>query len=101
MTQTLVTIVVSIFASTGFWAFVSLLVQRHDAKLNARDKILLGLAQKQIIEDAEHYLAQGYITAAQYKSLNEYLYRPYKELGGNGTAEKIMMKIDKLEFKEG
>ena len=32
----------------------------------------------------------------EYDNLKNYLYEPYKKLGGNGTAERVMDEIDKL-----
>lgn len=42
------------------------------------------------------YIHRGYITKEEYDDLNAYLYDPYKEAGGNGSAEKVMMDVQKL-----
>ena len=34
-------------------------------------------------------------------SLYNYLYLPYKELGGNGTAERMLNEVKKLPIKRG
>lgn len=31
-----------------------------------------------------------------YENLYDYIYLPYKALGGNGTAEKVMKDVDNL-----
>ena len=35
----------------------------------------------------------------EYDNLKNYLYEPYKKLGGNGTAERVMDEVDKLPIK--
>ena len=70
--------VLAIFASTGFWTFVMMMVQRHDAKTNNRDKILLGLAHERICSLSEEYIKEGSILESDYESLHDYLYVPYK-----------------------
>ena len=35
----------------------------------------------------------------EYEDLIHYLYDPYVELGGNGSAEKVMQEIKKLPMK--
>ena len=98
--ETMVTIILSIFASSGFWAFVTFALQRKDEKRDSRDKILMGIARRQILLDAEIHFARGYITPDDYNELNDYLYQPYKALGGNGSAERVMSQVKQLPHKE-
>lgn len=95
-----VTIVCAIFASTGFWAFITYLIQRHDTRESAESQVLKGLAHDRICSLADEYLKQGYITQDQYKNINDYLYQPYKRLGGNGTAEKVMKEVTALPLRK-
>ena len=44
-------------------------------------------------------IQRGWITKDEFENLNDYLYRPYEELGGNGTAEKIMQEVRKLPLR--
>lgn len=94
--QTIATIVVSIFASGGFWAFLTHLMQRKDMKDSAETKMLKGLGHDRICHLGAKYIKQGCITRDDYENLHDYLYKPYKLLGGNGTAEKIMKDVEKL-----
>ena len=98
--QTILTIVCSVFASTGFWAFVTYLIQRHDRKDNLELKMLKGLAHDRICYLSETYVKRGWLTRDEYENLHDYLYLPYKDLGGNGTAEKLMHEVDKLPLHE-
>lgn len=91
-TEILITIVVAIFGSTGFWTWVL----SRDKKKSAEGKLLLGLAYAEIIRRCERYIERGYIGADEYNELHRYLYEPYKELGGDGTAEKMMAAVKAL-----
>lgn len=95
-TTLIVGIVTAVFASTGFWAFITFLIQRKDKKDNPEAKMLKGLGHDRICYLGACYIKQGFITKDDYENLHDYLYFPYKELGGNGTAEKIMKDVERL-----
>lgn len=99
-TTIILTIVGSIFASTGFWAFVTYLMQRRDKKVSTEGKMLRGLAHDRICYLGEVYIKQGYISKDDYENLHDYLYLPYEELGGNGTAKRIMDEVKKLPLRD-
>ena len=90
--QTLLTVVGSVAASSGFWAYL----QSKNNKNNAQAQMLVGLGHDRIIELGIAYIERGWITQEEYENLNDYLYRPYKKLGGNGSAEKIMREVSQL-----
>lgn len=62
--------------------------------------MLLGLGHVKIIETCEKYIVRGYIRQDEYDSLYNYLYLPYKELGGNGTAERMINEVKKLPIRK-
>lgn len=62
--------------------------------------MLKGLGHDRICYPGECYIQRGYITKDEYENLHDYLYLPYKKLGGNGTAEKIMKEVDRLSLKD-
>lgn len=62
--------------------------------------MLLGLGHVKIIETCEKYIVRGYIRQDEYDSLYNYLYLPYKELGGNGTAERMVNEVKKLPIRK-
>lgn len=94
------TVVAAIFASTGFWAFLTAMIQRRDKKESAEAQMLKGLGHDRICYLGSVYIKQGYITKEDYENLHDYLYTPYRKLGGNGTAEKIMKEVDTLPMNE-
>jgi hypothetical protein len=99
-TTLIVSIIGAVFASTGFWAFLTFIIQRKDTKDSAESQMLKGLGHDRICFLGSHYIEQGYITRDDYENLHDYLYLPYKKLGGNGTAEKIMKEVESLPLKE-
>lgn len=96
----IVSIVGAVFASTGFWAFLTYLIQRKDTKESAEGQMLKGLGHDRICYLGSCYIKQGYITKDDYENLHDYLYLSYKKLGGNGTAEKIMKEVERLPLKD-
>lgn len=92
----IVSVVLGMFTSTGVWAFVTFMIQRKDRKDGAVARMLKGLGHDRICSLATFYIARGSITMEEYESLHEYLYKPYKELGGDGTADRLMKEVDKL-----
>jgi len=92
MDTIVITVITAVFASTGFWAFVTGFLDRK----SAQKELLVGLAHDRIIYLGGLYLERGSITKDEYENLHDYLYKPYAKLGGNGTAQKVMEDVKKL-----
>lgn len=90
--QIAITVVGSVLACNGFWAWMQ---SRRD-KSDAKTKMILGLGHDRIITLAMKYIERGWITQDEYEDLNKYLYIPYVRMGGNGTAERLMIEVKKL-----
>ena len=88
----IVTIVCSVIASSGFWAYIQ---KKHD-KNDAKTELLVGLAHDIIISKGMTYIERGWITQEEYENLNDYIFKPYTKNGGNGSAERIMLEVNKL-----
>lgn len=95
--QMFVTVLCAVIASSGFWK----LLETFTGKKDAKSRMLMGLGHDRIIFLGMHYIERGYITQDEYDNLYEYLYKPYKELGGNGTAERVMQAVQRLELRRG
>lgn len=91
-TQTILSVILAVLASSGFWAFIT---HRKETR-GARAKMLMGLAHDRIMFLGTLYVDRGCITADEYENLNNYLYEPYVALGGNGSAERLMSLVKKL-----
>ena len=96
LVRMVVAIVTSVLASSGFWAFL----QHRFDKNDASKRLLVGNAHDRIMSLGMFYIERGWITADEYENLRVYLYEPYHEAGGNGTATKIMIDVDKLEIRK-
>ena len=103
------TIIGAIFGGSGV-TFLTFLIQRHDRKTDKRQEEYAELSRKiseiadavkgqghdRIIYLGEKYIQRGGITRDEYENLHDYIYGPYKALGGNGTAEKVMRDVENL-----
>lgn len=94
--QMILTVIGSVAASSGFWAYL----QSRQMKNDVRTEMLLGLAHDRIIFLGMSYVRRGWLTQDEYNNLHDYLFKPYKKLGGNGTAERVMKEVQKLPIKD-
>lgn len=85
----------SVAASSGFWAYV---VRKSDRK-SAATKLMMGLAYIELMTLGQNYVNRGSITRDEYEDYRKYFYDPYKELGGNGVAERMMSEVQALPLK--
>ena len=93
-------IIIAVFASTGLWSFISMIVQRYMERKSDYAMMMRGLGHDRICCFGEYYVKRGCITRDEYENLVDYLYIPYKKLGGNGTAEKIINEVKQLPLKD-
>ena len=87
-------IVAALLASGGYWSYK---MSKNNHK-TAESKMLMGLAHDRIVELGMKYIERGTITRDEYENLYDYLYLPYKELGGNGSAERVMDVVKQLRI---
>lgn len=62
--------------------------------------MLVGLGHDRIMYLGMAYVERGWITQDEYENLHEYLYKPYKKLNGNGSAERVMDEVKKLPIRK-
>lgn len=86
---------IGVAGSSGFWMYI----MKKDTLKSAANKMLLGLGHDRIMYLSEKYIAAGELTADEYENLHKYLYEPYREMGGNGGAERNMDKVYELDVK--
>ena len=94
--QIVITVFSSVLASSGLWAFILKKSERNDA----RTKMLIGLAHDRLVTLGMQYIHRGFITHDEYEDFREYIYEPYKGLGGNGSGDRIMFEVDKLPIRD-
>jgi hypothetical protein len=93
--ETLITIIGSVFASSGLWTLILYKTKQKDTGL----LMTRGMAHYQIIEEGQKYIERGWITHEEYDDFMKYLGNPYLESGSNGLAKKIIDDISELPFK--
>ena len=96
----IIAILTIVFASTGFWAFVTKVWENKRKNKSAESRLLMGIAFSKISDLGLKYIERGSITQEEFHDLYHYLYEPYHEMGGNGTAERVMEQVKKLPFKD-
>lgn len=94
--QFILTILGSVLASSGLWAFFTKKTERKDTKT----EMLIGLAHDRIMSLGMFYIERGWMTSDEYENLRTYLFEPYSKLGGNGSAARVMKEVDdKVEIR--
>ena len=94
--QVLTSVLIALISSTGLWSYIANYRNKHDAKT----RLLIGLAHDRIIYLGTRYIDRGYITPDEYENLHDYLYAPYAENGGNGSAKRVMDQVKALPIKK-
>ena len=89
-----VAVVIGVLGSNGYWAYR----QSKEKKKSAEYRMILGLGHAEIFRVAEKYLRRGAITSSELEDLDKYLFKPYSEMGGNGTAEAMVKKCRDLDI---
>lgn len=93
--EALVTILVSVLASSGVWAVVMKVMDKKDV----RTQMLIGLGHDRIMYLGMSYIQRGWITRDEYENLVDYLYKPYELMGGNGSAKRVVEEVKKLPLQ--
>lgn len=97
-TDIILAVVVAAFGSTGLWTLINTIVQAHieKKKKNPVQDMVLGLGYDRLVHVCNKYIRQGWIDQDDLRDISKYLYIPYIELGGNGTAEMLFNKVKNL-----
>lgn len=90
--ELIVTVVIAVLGSNGLWAYL----QSKSKVKSARDRMILGLGHAEIFRVTEKYIHREGITMDELEDLDKYLFKPYSELGGNGTAAAVVQKCREL-----
>ena len=90
--ELIVTVIITMIGSNGLWAFI----QSKSTHKTASERMILGLGHAEIFRVTEKYIHREGITMDELEDLDKYLYKPYSELGGNGTAAAVVQKCREL-----
>lgn len=102
MEQLIIGGVITIFASSGFWTFITYKATAKDKsksekeeKLNVIESAILAVLHDRLFQSCSYYLTKGEISIQDLDNV-KHLFTAYKSLGGNGTGEEIYKRILKL-----
>ena len=98
MDELILTVILTVVASTGFWTFVTTIYNNKKRKQSTDREALVALLHDRLYFLMQSYISQGEISTEEYDNIL-YLYRPYAAMGGNGTCEKLLKEINKLPIK--
>lgn len=99
--DTILPVVLALVASSGFWAYIMYRLEKRDnisEQRKLQTDLLIGLAHDRVVYLGLKYIKRGWITADEFENLSVYLYTPYKAMGGNGSANRIMAEVEKLRI---
>lgn len=92
-TRLILTALLSALTSSGFMSLVLYFVQRRDRRIDKREadnsaqsRMLIGLGHDRMILLTDRFVRRGCITLKEKRNL-EYLYTPYRDMGGNGDCK--------------
>jgi len=108
------TIIVAVLASSGVWAVVNTITAYFIEKKKAKDnknsitreefevmqKALRGLLYGELERRCSRYIHDGHISAGELNDLRRYYFEPYKGLGGDGTIDNLMGRVEKLNIED-
>lgn len=93
--QLILTIITSLLASSGLWAFLGSRLEKNSAER----ELIVGIGHIEIVFFGMQFIERGWITRDEYDTIQE-LYKPYVKLGGNGSGTRIMQELEKLPIRE-
>ena len=106
MNEWIMALVGIIFASTGFWSLIVVLVNRHYAKqdrVSEKEAIimesLLAILHYRVYRLCKVHLKDGHIQEEELEALS-ILFEYYTKLGGNGTCKKLYERCCELPIKD-
>jgi len=84
-------------SGAGFWQYL----RTRDETKKATTRLLMGVAHEKIVHLGLEYIERGWVTLDEIEDFKKYLFEPYFELGGNGTAERVMHGLERLPLRTG
>lgn len=95
MVIALIVAVGGVLASSGIWT----VVLKRSQMNSAHTRLLMGLAYDKIVTIGMTFIQRGWVSKDEYEEYLKYLVEPYREMGGNGVAERIASEVKSLPFR--
>lgn len=96
--EAIVSIIIALVASQGFWALILYKVQKYDEKKDIRARADLAILHDLVYKYTRKAINRGYTTFYEFDNTTM-LYDIYTEYGGNGTGAQLYAEFCKLPKK--
>lgn len=97
--NTTTTIILAVFASTGFWNFLTVIINNIRKKRTPQDNMLLALGRDKLLFLNKKYRKMGYIPDDDYETYIA-LGEAYEAMEGNSLVKKGFEENLKLPVQE-
>ena len=108
-----ITLLIGIFGSTGFWTYRTAKREKNsevykkiddieikvDGYIEKMQQMMMGQTYVNIVRTCEYWIERGWVEQDDIRDLEHYMYDPYREWGGNGTAERLFNRACQLPNK--
>lgn len=95
MIVALIAAIGGVLGTSGIWTFI----EKKTRMNSAHSRLLMGLAYDKIVTIGLSYIQRRWVSKDEYEEYLKYLVEPYKEMGGNGVAERIAAEVATLPFR--
>lgn len=108
-----ISLIVGVFGSTGFWTYFNARREKNsevykkmdeienkvDGYIEKMQRVIMGQTYVNIVRTCEYWIQRGWVEQDDIRDLEHYMYDPYREWGGNGTAERLFKRVCELPNK--
>lgn len=91
-------IILAIFASTGFWAFIQKVYDSRKKKKTPQDLMLLALGRDRLLYLSKRYLERGFIPDDEFESFKD-MGEAYLAMDGNSKVKRKYFEALELDIK--
>lgn len=92
------TIVLAIFASTGFWTFLQNLIANRKKKKTPQEEMILALGRDRLLHLSKSYMSKGYIPDDEFDTF-KMMGEAYIAMDGNSTTKRKYLEAKELPTK--
>lgn len=92
------TIVLAIFASTGFWSFISQLINNHKRKKTPQEQMIMAIGRDRLLFLSKSYMKAGFIPDDEYDNF-KLMGEAYIALDGNTNVKRKFLEAVELDTK--
>lgn len=100
MGDTLITVLIAVFASQGLWTFLGDLLRQKFGSKTILERLVLGMAHDRLHFLCNKYIKEGSLTDDEYDTLKS-IAEPYLEMGGNGSGKRLYDQAAALPISRG